>query len=168
LEKFSIWRSFFVIFGGTLTLFFFDSSYNSYFIHAQKIRRLVQQDFEKAFTTGSSVASSSTSTSVPVDIILTPAAFSEAPRLADVTNSKLGPVDECINDVMTVPASLAGIPAMVVPFGRTKETITDKKTGGADKEKEASLPIGVQLMARFGEDEMLFRVGKVLEKAFKL
>ena len=74
--------------------------YDAYYLKAQKVRRLIKQDFDTAFQT--------------VDAILTPAtptaAFPVGRRVDD-------PVTNFLNDVFTVPANLAGLPGMAVPAG---------------------------------------------------
>jgi aspartyl-tRNA(Asn)/glutamyl-tRNA(Gln) amidotransferase subunit A len=56
---------------------------------------------------------------------------------------------EHANDVMTVPASLAGIPALVLPLV-------------PDETSDIKLPLGIQIMAQYGNDNFLFEVGKAL------
>ena len=74
--------------------------YDAYYLKAQKVRRLIKQDFDKAFTT--------------VDALLTPA----TPSAAAAVGRKIDdPVVNFLNDVFTVPANLAGLPGMSVPAG---------------------------------------------------
>ena len=106
--------------------------YDAYYLKAQKTRRLIQRDFTDAFA--------------KADLLLTPAtpsaAFPVGRKVAD-------PVAMYLNDVFTVPASLAGVPAMSVPAGLDGD----------------GLPLGLQLIApSFGED-VLVRAGRALEKA---
>ncbi|HOO81153.1 MAG TPA: Asp-tRNA(Asn)/Glu-tRNA(Gln) amidotransferase subunit GatA, partial [Alphaproteobacteria bacterium] len=74
--------------------------YDAYYIKAQKVRRLILQDFEKAYET--------------VDAILTPTAPSGAFAIGENEDD---PIKMYLNDVFTVTANLAGIPAMSVPAG---------------------------------------------------
>ena len=106
-----------------------------YFIRAQKVRRLVAQDFTDAFTTQG------------VDILLTPSAIGTAPKIADVAATR--PERAYATDVMTTPASLAGVPAMSVPIRRSR-------TSG--------LPLGVQLIAPRFRESTLLRVGYAIEQ----
>ncbi|KAJ3062883.1 Trimeric GatFAB AmidoTransferase(AdT) complex subunit [Podochytrium sp. JEL0797] len=123
------------------------SSYASYFAQSQKIRRLIQQSYNATFNTPHPISPSPSSPSTQkCDYILTPATTTPAPKLEDVMNGDV--VDECMDDVMTVPVSLAGLPALVVPV-----------VG-----KEGELPVGMQLVGQFGSDVELFGVGRVLER----
>ena len=106
--------------------------YDAFYLRAQKVRSLILRDFSEAFQR--------------VDALLTPtapsAAFAQGEKMDD-------PVTMYLNDIFTVPASMAGIPGLSIP-------------GGLD---EAGLPLGLQLLGRpFGE-ESLFALGSVLEKA---
>ena len=74
--------------------------YDAYYLKAQKTRRLIQNDFIEAFK--------------GVDALLTPATPSAAFPLGQ---KDVDPVTMYLNDVFTVPASLAGVPAMSVPSG---------------------------------------------------
>jgi aspartyl-tRNA(Asn)/glutamyl-tRNA(Gln) amidotransferase subunit A len=103
--------------------------YDAYYLKAQKVRALISQDFERAFES--------------VDLLLTPTAptgaFGLGAKSAD-------PIAMYLNDVFTVPASLAGLPAMSIPAGLTSD----------------GLPLGLQLIGR-PLDEM-----GVLDAAFAL
>jgi len=106
--------------------------YDAYYLRAQKVRSLILRDFTEAFGT--------------VDALLTPtapsAAFAQGEKMDD-------PVTMYLNDVFTVPASMAGIPGMSVPAG------LDAK----------GLPLGLQLLGRPFDEETLFALGAALEKA---
>jgi aspartyl-tRNA(Asn)/glutamyl-tRNA(Gln) amidotransferase subunit A len=104
--------------------------YDAYYLKAQKVRALIAQDFEKAFA--------------KVDAILTPT----APTAAFGLNDKIDdPVAMYLNDVFTVPASLAGIPGASVPAGLNAH----------------GLPLGLQVLTKRWDEESLFRVCQVLE-----
>ena len=78
--------------------------YDAYYLKAQKVRRLIKQDFDAAYET--------------VDAILTPA----TPTAAFPVGRKVDdPVTNFLNDVFTVPANLAGLPGMAVPAGLNAE-----------------------------------------------
>ena len=106
--------------------------YDAYYLKAQKVRTLIARDFEAAFAT--------------VDAILTPT----APFAAFAVGEKMDdPIAMYLNDVFTVPASLAGLPAISVPAGLTGD----------------GLPLGLHLIARPFDEETLFRAAHVLEGA---
>ncbi|KAJ3160418.1 Trimeric GatFAB AmidoTransferase(AdT) complex subunit [Geranomyces michiganensis] len=143
------------------------SSYNSYYEQAQKLRRLVQLDFDRVFRLANPLHSTPPSHEIAnkdaindredgatrVDILLTPSATSPAPRAADLSaKTRAAPAAECLADVMTVPASLAGLPALALPFGERAE-------GG--------LPVGVQLLGQFGDDEVVLEIADVLMNTSK-
>jgi len=78
--------------------------YDAYYIKAQKVRRLIKNDFDSVFET--------------VDALITPA----TPTAAFPVGRKIDdPVTNFLNDVFTVPANLAGLPGMSVPAGLTKD-----------------------------------------------
>jgi aspartyl-tRNA(Asn)/glutamyl-tRNA(Gln) amidotransferase subunit A len=105
--------------------------YDAYYLKAQQIRTLIFRDFAKAFET--------------VDAILTPS----APSAAFPLGEKGDPITMYMNDVFTVPASLAGLPGLSLPAGLNAE----------------GLPLGLQLLARPFDEETLFRVAGVMEEA---
>jgi aspartyl-tRNA(Asn)/glutamyl-tRNA(Gln) amidotransferase subunit A len=106
--------------------------YDAYYLRAQKIRALMLRDFTDAFA--------------QVDAILTPTAPSAAFGIGEKMDD---PVTMYLNDVFTVPASLAGVPAMSVPAGLSSE----------------SLPLGLQVIGRHFDEETVFAVAGALEQA---
>jgi aspartyl-tRNA(Asn)/glutamyl-tRNA(Gln) amidotransferase subunit A len=74
--------------------------YDAYYLKAQKVRALIQRDFDEAYKT--------------VDAILTPATPSSAFAIGEKQDD---PVTMYLNDVFTVPANLAGLPGISVPAG---------------------------------------------------
>ncbi len=106
--------------------------YDAYYLKAQKVRALIARDFEQAFT--------------QCDALLTPT----APTPAFAIGAKFDdPVAMYLNDVFTVPASLAGIPGSSVPAGLTS-------TG---------LPLGLQVLTKRWDEETMFAVSQTLEDA---
>ena len=77
--------------------------YDAYYSRAQKLRRLIANDFEAAFQT--------------VDAVLAPT----APSAAYASGEKADPISMYLGDVFTVTANLAGLPAMSVPAGLSSE-----------------------------------------------
>ena len=106
--------------------------YDAYYLKAQKVRALIARDFTEAFE--------------KCDAILTPTAPSAAFGLNDKQDD---PVAMYLNDVFTVPASLAGIPGASVPAGLNSE----------------GLPLGLQVLTKRWDEETMFSVCQVLEDA---
>ena len=106
--------------------------YDAYYIKAQKVRTLIANDFKAAFA--------------DVDAILTPTAPSAAFGIGENQND---PVAMYLNDVFTVPTSLAGLPGISVPAGLNK----------------AGLPLGLQLIGRAFDEGTLLNVAAAVEEA---
>ena len=108
--------------------------YDAYYIKAQKVRRLISNDFTDAYK--------------KCDVLLTPTAPSSAFVIGENDDD---PIKMYLNDVFTVPCSLAGLPGMSVPAG------LDSK----------GLPLGLQIIGRPWDEETVLRVGGVIENAAK-
>lgn len=106
--------------------------YDAYYLKAQKVRKLIAQDFQTAFQ--------------KVDVILTPTTPSAA---FAIDEKPTDPVVMYLNDVLTVPANLAGLPGISIPAGLSKD----------------GLPLGLQLIGPAFDESVLFRAGSVLEEA---
>jgi len=74
--------------------------YDAYYLKAQKVRKLIKNDFDIAYK--------------KVDAILTPSTPSAAFKIGEKTND---PVSMYLNDIFTVPVNLAGLPAISIPAG---------------------------------------------------
>ena len=106
--------------------------YDAYYLQAQKVRALIARDFAQAWE--------------HCDLLLTPTAPSAAFALGD---KSADPIAMYLNDVFTVPSSLAGLPAISVP-------------GGLD---EAGLPLGLQLIGKPLDEAGVLNAGFALERA---
>ena len=106
--------------------------YDAYYLKAQKVRTLIKRDFDDAFA--------------GVDVVLTPTAPSAAFAVGEKQDD---PIAMYLNDVFTVPASLAGLPGISVPAGLDAD----------------GLPLGLQLIGRPFDEETVLRVAGVLESA---
>ncbi|MFA7431825.1 MAG: Asp-tRNA(Asn)/Glu-tRNA(Gln) amidotransferase subunit GatA [Rhodospirillaceae bacterium] len=106
--------------------------YDAYYLKAQRVRSLIARDFQNAFK--------------DVDVILTPTAPSAAFGMGENMDD---PITMYLNDVFTVPTSLAGLPGLSLPAG------LDTK----------GLPLGLQLIGKPWDEETVLRVGGVLEEA---
>ena len=106
--------------------------YDAYYLKAQKVRSLIREDFRRAFA--------------EVDLIVGPttptAAFALGAKRED-------PVSMYLADIYTIAVNLAGIPALNLPCGFTRE----------------GLPVGMQLMGNYFADELLLAVGHAYQQA---
>ena len=89
--------------------------YDAYYLKAQKVRRLIKNDFDEAFKS--------------VDTILTPTTPSSAFAIGENVDD---PISMYLNDVLTVPVNLAGLPAISIPAGYDQN----------------NLPLGLQLIGK--------------------
>jgi len=106
--------------------------YDAYYLKAQKVRTLVRRDFDAAFR--------------EVDVICSPVSPTPAFRLGEKVDD---PISMYLSDVYTLPASLAGLPAMSVPCAPTK----------------SGLPVGLHVMARPLDEATMLAVGAACEAA---
>ncbi len=106
--------------------------YDAYYAKAQKTRTLIARDFERAFES--------------VDVLLTPTAPSAAFAIGEKMDD---PIAMYLNDVFTVPASMAGLPGISVPAGLNGD----------------GLPLGLQLIAKAFDEETLLSAAQALETA---
>ncbi|MDE3181456.1 MAG: Asp-tRNA(Asn)/Glu-tRNA(Gln) amidotransferase subunit GatA, partial [Acidobacteriota bacterium] len=108
--------------------------YEAYYRKAQQARSLIARDFLEAFD--------------EVDVIVTPtspvAAFKIGERVSD-------PLQMYLTDIYTVTASLAGIPGISIPCGRTPSA--------------PHLPVGMQILARHFDEGRLLQVARAFEKS---
>ncbi|MCB9979196.1 MAG: Asp-tRNA(Asn)/Glu-tRNA(Gln) amidotransferase subunit GatA [Rhodospirillales bacterium] len=106
--------------------------YDAYYTKAQKVRRLIRNDFTAAFE--------------QCDAILAPTAPSAAFGIGENQDD---PVKMYLNDVFTIPASLAGLPGMSVPAGLDAD----------------GLPLGLQIIGKAWDEETVLRVAQEIERA---
>jgi aspartyl-tRNA(Asn)/glutamyl-tRNA(Gln) amidotransferase subunit A len=105
--------------------------YDAYYTQAQKVRALIARDFARAWE--------------QCDVLLTPTAPSAAFALGEKSDD---PIAMYLNDVFTVPSSLAGLPAMSVP-------------GGLDA---AGLPLGLQIIGRPFDEQGVLNAALAIEE----
>jgi aspartyl-tRNA(Asn)/glutamyl-tRNA(Gln) amidotransferase subunit A len=105
--------------------------YDAYYTQAQKVRTLIAQDFDKAWET--------------CDLLLTPTAPSAAFALGEKSDD---PLAMYLNDVFTVPSSLAGLPAMSVPAGLDGQ----------------GLPLGLQIIGKALDEQGVLNAGLAIEQ----
>ncbi|WP_394646544.1 Asp-tRNA(Asn)/Glu-tRNA(Gln) amidotransferase subunit GatA [uncultured Sphingomonas sp.] len=105
--------------------------YDAYYTQAQKVRTLIARDFERAWDL--------------CDVLLTPTAPSAAFALGE---KSADPLAMYLNDVFTVPSSLAGLPAMSVP-------------GGLDA---SGLPLGLQIIGKPLDEQGVLNAALAIEE----
>jgi len=110
--------------------------YDAYYGRASKVRTLIRRDFENAFSR--------------VDALLSPVAPTPAFRIGEVQD----PLTMYLNDLFTIPGSLAGNCSMSVPAG----------FAGKDGVR---LPVGVQFICDAYREDRLLRIGKAFEDTVK-
>ena len=108
--------------------------YDAYYRKAQKVRTLIARDFLEAFE--------------DVDVIVTPTSPIPAFKLGERVDD---PLQMYLADIYTVTASLAGIPGISVPCGKTKG--------------DPRLPVGTQILAKHFDEARLLQVAHAFEKA---
>lgn len=145
---------------------------DNYFVQAQRVRRLVGRDFDRVFALPNPLRSeqeqeepfdlSDIPEDVPlesklgpaqVDFLLCPTAPTLPPRLEDVARQT--PVDTYMNDVFTVPASLAGLPAISVPVPVAR---------GEGAEADSPGYAGMQLIGQYWDDARLLAAAEALSE----
>jgi aspartyl-tRNA(Asn)/glutamyl-tRNA(Gln) amidotransferase subunit A len=105
--------------------------YDAYYLKAQKVRTKIREDFDRAFKS--------------CDVIVTPTSPTAAFKIGEKLND---PLSMYLSDIFTIPANLAGIPAVSIPCGFS---------GGG-------LPIGLQIMAKPFDEETIFRAAYTFEQ----
>jgi aspartyl-tRNA(Asn)/glutamyl-tRNA(Gln) amidotransferase subunit A len=133
---------------GTYTLS--SEAIGNYFLQAQRVRRLVQQDFDAVFSLPNVLLSREAEVRPEgVDAIVAPTALSRPPTLREAYAQKA--VEAYANDILTVPASLAGIPSVNVPV-QTEDWDGEETT------------VGIQVMAQWGDEKRMWNVAEMVER----
>ena len=108
--------------------------YDAYYIKAMKVRALIKKTFDEAFK--------------KYDVIIGPVAPQTAPRIGE---SLKDPMKMYLSDIYTIPANLAGLPAISVPCGKDSQ----------------GLPIGMQIMGDCFMEKNIIRAAYAYEQACK-
>ena len=114
---------------GTFTLS--HGYYDAYYLRALKVRTLIKEDFDKVLK--------------ECDCIITPTSPTSAFKIGEKVKD---PLKMYLCDIYTISVNLAGIPAISLPCGFSKN----------------NLPVGLQILAKHFDEEMLFRVGYAYEQ----
>lgn len=105
--------------------------FDAYYLQAQKARTLLIREFDKLFA--------------DYDFLIGPAVPTTAPKIGEHVDD---PLKVYLADIMTVPASMSGLPAISVPNGKS----------------ESGLPIGLQIIGKMKDDARLLTLAKEFEK----
>lgn len=108
--------------------------YDAYYLKAQKIRKMIQRQYDEIFD--------------DVDMILSPVAPSVAPKFG----SSHSPLEMYLSDIYTIGVNLAGIPAVSLPVGKSKE----------------NLPVGMQLIGKAFDEQSILDAAYGLEKVLDI
>jgi aspartyl-tRNA(Asn)/glutamyl-tRNA(Gln) amidotransferase subunit A len=104
--------------------------YDAYYLKAQKVRTLIKQDFDQVFE--------------KYDVIIGPTAPTTAFKIGEQSND---PLTMYLNDILTIPVSLAGVPAISVPCGFVD-----------------GLPVGLQVIGKALDESTVLRVAHAFEQ----
>ncbi|KRZ73573.1 Glutamyl-tRNA(Gln) amidotransferase subunit A, mitochondrial [Trichinella papuae] len=108
--------------------FLLKNNYDKFYVKSLQIRRLIYEDYLRVFNDQT------------VDVLLTPATSSDAPLFSQLKKDNCNLIQERRDDYFTLPANLAGLPALVLPVGLSGQ----------------NLPVGLQLIGKhFGEKQLL-------------
>lgn len=107
--------------------------YDAYYLRAQRVRQLMADDVQHAFTKG-------------FDVLISPVSPTPAFKIGELLDD---PVLMYLNDIMALPASLAGIPSISVPCGFSSH----------------NLPVGMQISAPYLADDVALRVANAFQKS---
>ena len=111
--------------------------YDAYYSKAQKVRKLIKEDFDKAFK--------------EVDVILTPVSPTPAFKIGEKTDD---PLQMYLSDIFTIPVNLAGLPAISIPVNLKAQ----------NSKLKANLPIGFQLIGKHFHEADILAVGQQYEQ----
>lgn len=106
--------------------------YDAYYLKAQKVRTLIKQDFEAAFE--------------KVDVLVSPTAPTTAFKIGDKMSD---PLSMYLDDLMTIPVNLAGLPGLSLPCGMDSN----------------GLPIGLQIIGNVLREDQVFHTAYAYEQA---
>ncbi len=108
--------------------------YEAYYLHAAKVRTLIKEDFTTAFK--------------KYDGIITPTSPTTAFKIGEKISD---PLQMYLSDIYTIPANLAGIPAISIPVGKDKN----------------GLPIGLQIMCDYFQEQRMLNIAYGIEEVLK-
>ncbi len=114
--------------------------YKAYYLQAQKVRAVIRKEFNKIFK--------------KVDLLLTPTTPTPAFKLGE----KEDPLSMYLSDIFTVPANIAGLPAVSVPCGLVEQKIREYGVENKGEVRNLKLPVGLQLIGPQFSDHLILKV----------
>ena len=130
---------------------------DNYFIQAQRVRRIVQRDFDQVFALQNPLLNNHNAAvdeeDGKVDLLLAPTAPTLPPTIEELKRQTT--LESYMNDVFTVPASLAGLPAISIPVPLPEEE-------RAGMESTDVRTAGMQLIGQFGDDHLVLDAAQQL------
>lgn len=135
-----------------------DSAFDNYFLQAQRVRQLVKNDFDAVFSLPNvrNEDVEDDRSAEGVDVLLHPSAIGSAPSLSAGPNPSA--LDAYVQDLLTVPASLAGLPALSVPC---------PSSAPGDGNGDDGWPVGFSLIGQWGVDNLVLAVGDAISSAVR-
>ena len=107
--------------------------YDAYYLKAKRVQHAVKRQFREAFS--------------KCDCIIMPTTLGEAYKIGSITN----PVDMYLEDIFTIPANIAGLPAINIPYAKGPN----------------GMPLGLQIMGKELDEMMVYRIADYFEKNHK-
>ena len=129
-------------------------AFDNTFLRSQEIRKIVKRDFDAVFRAPNVLrrGSSQESDADGVDVVVHPCSVSSAPRLDSSKASPSSSMHEYVQDVLTVPSSLAGLPSVSMPTGVSEDD---------------GWPVGTMLTAQWGMEDVLDVVASVVDAEYE-
>ncbi|KAG8905038.1 Trimeric GatFAB AmidoTransferase(AdT) complex subunit, partial [Tulasnella sp. 403] len=119
-------------------------AFDNYYLQAQRIRNAIRDDFDAVFSLPNVLRTIDHHQVDTADILLHPTAINSAAPLSGLRQG----IDGYVQDILTTPASLAGLPCLSVPAGIAAD----------------GWPIGVSIVGQWGSDDVVLDFGKRLER----
>ncbi|KAF8902385.1 amidase signature domain-containing protein [Gymnopilus junonius] len=137
-------------------------AFDNYFLQARRVRQLVKNDFNRVFSMPNYFSDSinyvdenTSDDHPPVDVLLHPSAIRTAPLLTESPSASEGDtsLSSYVQDVLTVPASLGGLPALSIPM----------KVPQKDNDGKVQWPVGASIVGQWGTDDLILSVARAIE-----
>ncbi|GAA5992040.1 hypothetical protein JCM5350_006260 [Sporobolomyces pararoseus] len=129
-------------------------AFDNYYLQAQRVRRMIQVELDSLFSSPNPLRpSQAPSGDKTVDFIVHPTTICPAPLLSSFSKpTSSASSSSYVQDLLSLPASLAGLPAISIPVGRTGD-------GG--------WPVGMTLASQWGNDRNVLEVARIVETALR-